>query len=227
MLSVKFSRKRDVEMTRGQDINVYSEDPDKILDILARVVKKMSAVKLPQIPEDKVVQYEEISKTIDRLKDAGTTVPDELRRLKIELAGCAEERKQAETRSAHALLSLQTIEGRLASLLTDVRAGISRLSNKPVSQKKQRRYVKRTSPVLLSRELKKAIRELGGAAKKADVLQRVRQNMDGKFKELDLERDAQGDLNWEKWLVAEKTKLLKAGVLKVGANFGIWELRKK
>jgi hypothetical protein len=33
----------------------------------------------------------------------------------------------------------------------------------------------------------------------------------GKFKLQDLEKDVQGNMNWEKWAVAEKTKMIKSG----------------
>lgn len=51
--------------------------------------------------------------------------------------------------------------------------------------------------------------------------------MDGRFKPQDLERDAQGNLNWEKWANAEKNKMVKAGVISANAGFGVWQLHRK
>ncbi len=45
------------------------------------------------------------------------------------------------------------------------------------------------------------------------------------IKPLDLERDSRDVLNWERWVVAEKTKMTKEGKITAGSGFGIWELR--
>lgn len=214
-------------MAQSRTIQHYMEKPERLMDMIGKVIKNHSHNRLSDIPDEKVVQYTEVSKTIDRLKDAGTAIPDELRRLKLELAHEAEQKKEADDDCRKALLVLQMMEGRLSHFLTDIRAAIAKLSDKPAAKGRQKRYVKRTSPTVLVRELKKAIRELGGAAKKADVLQHIKRNMSDRFKPQDLERDARGNLNWEKWVVAEKARLTREGVLKAGSGFGIWELRRK
>ena len=214
-------------MKRSVEIERYLADPLKLIDILNEVVKKKGQVKPSEIPADSVVQFKEISKTIDRLKEAGSEVPDALRRLKIQLSHDAAEHEKLSVAHQDALLILKDMENRLGSSLTELRATIARLLE-PVGKKvKAKRYVKRTSPSILAKEVRVALRELGGSGKKMDVLEKMRQNMDGKFKPQDLERDSQGTLNWEKWAVAEKVRMTKEGVIHANAGFGIWQLRRK
>jgi len=204
----------------------FVKHPSQLIDILDYVVKKYAQQKTSEVTVDKVVQYHEISKTINRLKEAGAVVPDELRRLKIELSHVVVEHEKIMGQREQAVAVLQEMELRLSNSITEIRSAISRLTSSN-SKSKIKRYVKRTSPSILAKEIRKALRELGGSAKKADVLKKVQSNMDGKFKPQDLERDAQGNLNWEKWAVAEKAKMTKEGIFKANTSFGIWELRRK
>jgi len=214
-------------MKNSGDINRYSSDPLKLIDTLDWVIKRHALKKPSEIQADRAVQFNEISKTIDRLKEAGTRAPDELRRLKIELSHEAAEYEKALSSYQMAVRVLQEMEVRLGNSLTLVRATLSSMTGRTNSKPKPRRYVKRTSPTILAKELRKALRELGGAGKKADVLQKMRLNMEDKFKPQDLEKDHTGNLNWERWTVAEKMKMTKTGVIKVRSKFGIWELRRK
>ncbi len=214
-------------MKRTDEIERYLLDPIKLIDILNEVVKKKGQTKPSEIPADSVVQFNEISKTIDRLKEAGSVVPDELRRLKIQLSHHAAEHEKLSSAHEDALIVLKEMESRLGSSLTDLRATIARLVN-PVSKKtKAKRYVKRTSPSILAKEVRIALRELGGSGRKTEIFEKMKLKMEGKFKIEDLERDAKGILNWEKWAAAEKVKMVKEGVIQANAGFGIWQLRRK
>jgi len=214
-------------MKHSGEIERYSSDPLKLIDILDEVVKKYALKKPSEVQADRVVQFNEISKTIDRLKEVGTKAPDELRRLKIELSHEAAEYEESLFSYQAAVNILKEMEMRLGNSLTMVRATLSSMTGRTDTKAKTRRYVKRTSPTILAKEVRKALRELGGAGKKADVLQKMRLNMEGKFKAEDLEKDNRGNLNWERWTVAEKVKMAKTGVIKTSSRFGIWELRRK
>jgi hypothetical protein len=209
------------------EIERYMKEPLKLIDILDEVVKKSAQKKPSEIQVDRLVQFNEISKTIDRLKEAGAEAPDELRRLKIALSHDVDEYEIATTAHQNAVFILKELEIRLGNSLTEVRAALAHMTLNSNSKPKSRRYVKRTSPGIIAKEIKKALRQLGGSGKKVDVFEKMKLSMDGKFKPQDLERDSQGNLNWEKWTVAEKMKMIKAGVIKAGSGFGIWELRRK
>ena len=199
----------------------FVKEPVKIVDVLDYVIKKLSDQSQKTVTADEIRQLDEITKAIDRLKNSGAKVPDELRKLKIQLSSVVTEHENA-------LQTLQTLELRLSHTITDLRAKIKLLGDKSQNtQKPKKRYVKRTSPTLLRKEITKALREIGGAAKRSEILDKIRVNMDGKFKPDDLERDSKGVLNWEKWVVGDRTKMIKEGVLKSGGNQKIWELRRK
>jgi len=214
-------------MKLSAEIERYMKEPLKLIDILDEVVKKSAQKKASEIQVDRLVQFNEISKTIDRLKEAGAEAPEELRRLKIALSHDVDEYEKATTAHQNAIFILKELEIRLGNSLTEVRAALTRINLKSSSKPKSRHYVKRTSPGILAKEIKKALRQLGGSGKKVDVFEKMKLSMEGKFKPQDLERDSQGNLNWEKWAVTEKMKMIKAGVIKAGAGFGIWELRRK
>lgn len=214
-------------MKRPEGIDPCSIHPLKLMDVLDDLIKKESVKKPPEKQSDRVVQFKEISKTVDRLQEAGTEVPAELRRLKIELSHEAANYEKTLATYQNAVNVLKEIEMRLGNSLTLARATLSTMTGKNDPKLKTKRYVKRTSPTIFAKELRKALRDLGGAARKADVLQKMRLNMEGRFKAQDLEKDNRGNLNWERWTVAEKVKMTKTGVIKASSNFGIWELRKK
>jgi hypothetical protein len=199
----------------------YMENPVKIIDILDSVIKKLSGQCQAKATIDQTLQLTEITKAIARLKDSGAKIPDELRNLKIELSTVVTEQQNL-------LLILQSLELRLSHTITDLRARIKQLAEcKQNKTKSRKRYVKRTSPTLLRKEICRALRELGGSAKKSDVIDRIRANMEGKFKPDDTERDSKGILNWEKWVGSERSKMIKEGILKSGSNQRAWELRRK
>ncbi len=214
-------------MKHSAEIERYVSDPLKLIDILDGVLKKLALKKPLETQAQKSIQFSEISKTTDRLKEAGIEIPDDLRRLKIELSHEAAEYETATAAYQKTFLVLKEMEIRLGNSLTEVRASLARMTGSDNSKPRSRRYVKRTSPSILAREIRRGLREIGGSGRKSEVLHRMKLNMNGKFKPQDLERDSQGNLNWEKWAVAEKMKMTKAGVIKVGAGFGTWELRKK
>lgn len=214
-------------MKKSAEVERYVHDPVRLIDILDEVVKKYNQKQPAEMKADRLIQYNEISKTIDRLMETGTRVPDELRRLKIELSHEAEKYEKESELFQTAVRVLKQIELRLGHSLTEVRAILSTITNSNKSTPRIKRYVKRTSPKILAKETRKALRELGGAGKKAEVLQIMKRNLDGRFKPQDLEKDSQGNPKWEKWAVVEKGKMIKSGVMKSGNKFGIWELRRK
>ena len=214
-------------MKRPRNHVDYSSDPHKLINVLDGLIKKQIVKKPSERQSQKAVQFIEISKTVERLQEAGTEVPAELRRLKLELSHQAAEYEKTLAAYQSAVNLLKGLEMRLGNSLTLARATLTRLTGKGNSRPKTRRYVKRTSPKILAKELRKALHELGGAAKKGEVLDKIRQNMEGRFKPQDLEKDTRGNPNWERWAVAEKVKMTKKGIIKASSSFGIWELMKR
>ena len=105
----------------------YISNPVLLIDILDYVLKKYSQIKITQISEDKILQYKEISKTIERLKESGASIPDDLRRIKISLSHDAEIYEKSTCQRNEALEILKILEFRIANSLTEIRSSISRL----------------------------------------------------------------------------------------------------
>ncbi|HNS79329.1 MAG TPA: hypothetical protein PKM17_11835, partial [Syntrophorhabdus sp.] len=211
---------KDLYNMSGQQSKSY-KDPLKIIDTIDASIKSLIEQCKTKATPEQVLQLNEITKTIKRLQDSKASVPDELRKLKIELSAIVTEHNNA-------LHLLRSIEIRLAHTITDLRAKIKYLvDHNHDNSKRRKRYVKRTSPMLLRKEICKALRELGGVGKKSEVIEKIRSNMDGKFKPDDMKRDSVGVLNWEKWVVSEHSRMIKEGVLTTGLNNRLWELRRK
>jgi hypothetical protein len=210
-----------VHQRRAERYSQYLQNPVKIIDVLDSVIKKLSGQCQAKATVDQTLQLTEIAKTIARLKDSGTKIPDELRNLKIGLSAVVTEQQNL-------LLILQSLELRLSRTITDLRARIKQLAEcKQNKTKSRKRYVKRTSPTLLRKEICRALRELGGTAKKSEVIDKIRANMEEKFKPDDTEPDSKGISNWERWVGAERLKMVKEGILKSGSNQRVWELRRR
>lgn len=205
----------------------YPENPALLIDMVDHVLKKYSQIKPVDVTEEKIIQYSEISKTIDRLKESGASVPDDLRRIKIALSHDVDSHDKYNKKRNDAIYVLKMLELRLSNSLTTARSIITKLASGNSQAQRNKRYVKRTSPTILAKEIRKALRELGGEGKKSEVLKKIQANMDGKFKPNDLEIDNNGMTNWERWVVFEKNKMVREGILKTGSKFGIWELRRK
>ena len=88
-------------MSKTSKKKAFESDPIKLIDTIDALIKKKTLTRPSAVQADKVFQLNEISKTINRLKRAKAEIPDELRRLRIELANDAGEYEKLN--AAHAV----------------------------------------------------------------------------------------------------------------------------
>jgi len=73
----------------------------------------------------------------------------------------------------------------------------------------------------------KALAQLGGEARAAEVLKRVREMVQPQLTEIDLQRLPTGDFRWRKNACWEKFRMEREGLLRDDSPRGVWKLSEK
>jgi hypothetical protein len=207
-------------ITKTRNAN-YKDNPESIVDLAGSVVQCLTAIAKAPDYYIRAAQLHEISLTIARLEGSGTEIPSTLRDLEAKLS--------AETHGQEkAIHQLEALEQRLSLVLTDLRSQL-RVIKQGTTQKttkRTKRRVKTMSPRLLRLEIRRVLREMGGAAQKADIIEAMRQRLELKFREDDLVKDSAGNEKWTRNLAQERERMIKDGILRTGSPRGLWELRR-
>ena len=195
----------------------YLDNPGKSIDLVETVFQKLIVKIDLSAYEANALKLVEITKVIEKLNEKEIAVPDELRQLKSSLS--LEIYDQEKT-----IKQLEGMELRLTEVLEGLRIRLSKNGHSVKKRRLKKRYVHETSPKLLQKEIRKALRELGGSGQKKDLIEIVRRNLDGKFKRNDHVRK-NGIALWIFNMTKERGFMIREGVLKSGSPRGIWELR--
>lgn len=195
----------------------YIDHPGKAIDILEKVIKELSDRIDFNDFEANSVQLTEVTKVIDSLNEKGVDVPEEFRRLKGSLSIAMHDQEKK-------IQQLQGLEIRLSSVLDDLRLMLSKKGQTATTRRLKKRYVLETSPMILQKEVRKALRELGGKGRKNEIIEIIQRNLDGKFKKNDRIKKNGTEL-WILNVTKERNFMIRDGMLKSGSPRGIWELR--
>ena len=76
----------------------------------------------------------------------------------------------------------------------------------------------------MQKEIRKAIRELGGKGQKKKIIEIIERNLEGKFKKNDRIKKNDTEM-WILNVTKERGFMIRDGVIKSGSPHGIWELR--
>lgn len=195
----------------------YIQHPGKAVDILEKAIKGSAGRVDFSDYEANAVKLNEVTKVIDSLKEKDVEVPEELRRLKSNLSlGIHDQEK--------IIKELQGLEVRLSSVLDGLRRMLSKKGQTATTRRLKKRYVLETSPTLLQKEIRKAIRELGGSGQKKAIIEIIQRNLEDKFKKDDRIKK-NGTEQWILNVTRERGFMIRDGVLKSGSPRGVWELR--
>ncbi len=195
----------------------YIDHPGKTIDILEKVITEIAGRVDFNDYDANSVQLTEVTKVIESLNEKGVDVPDELRRLKSTLSLTIHDQEKI-------IQQLQGFEIRLSSVLDNLRLRLSKNGQATTTRRLKKRYVLETSPMILQKEIRKAIRELGGKGRKKEIIEIIQRNLDGKFKKNDRVRK-NGTEQWILNATKERGFMIRDGILKSGSPRGIWELR--
>jgi len=195
----------------------HLDNPGKLIDLVDKVIKKISdEIDLSEYDANSL-KLLEVTKVIEKLKEKDINAPDELRQLKSSLSLDIYDQEKL-------IKQLEGMELRLAEVLDNLRAQLSKNRGGVKKRRLKKRYVHETSPKILQKEIRKALRELGGKGHKKDVIEIMQRNLEDNFKKDDLTKK-NGVALWIFNLTRERNYMIKEGVLKSGSPHGIWELR--
>ena len=167
-------------------------------------------------------QLKEVARTVERLQSQGHPIPDDLRRLKLDLMMRQESGQQAAEELKTWAEALRPVVARIDAALTVAKQP----GNGPKTRGSRKRKEKapRTSQEVLREYLLMALRELGGSAKCSEVIDKMREMLAGQLLPGDLMKRKSGEIIWENNAHWERNALVKEGILKKNSPRGVWEL---
>ncbi|WP_020589862.1 hypothetical protein [Desulfobacter curvatus] len=195
----------------------YIDHPGKAIDILEKVIKEISGNIDFNDYDANSTQLNEVTKAIETLAGKGVDVPENLRRLKSTLSLSVHDQEKI-------IQQVQGLEIRLSSVLDGLRLMLSKKGQATTTRRLKKRYVHETSPKILQKEIRKALRELGGQGRKKQIIEIIQRNLDGNFKKNDRVKK-NGTEQWILNVSKERSFMVRDGVLKSGSPRGVWELR--
>ncbi len=195
----------------------YEANPDKSVDIVDAVIKNVCTKIDMTAYESNSVKLAEVTRAIEKLNAKGIDAPTELKQLKSNLSLDIHDQEKI-------IKMLEGLEVRLAEVLDNLRVQLSKSGASGKKRRLKTRYVHETSPKILQKEIRKAIRELGGKGQRKAVIEGISRSLEGRFKKNDLIKKNGVD-TWILNVTRERAFMIKEGVLKSGSSRGIWELR--
>ncbi|HEC06782.1 MAG TPA: hypothetical protein ENJ12_08020 [Thiolapillus brandeum] len=170
-------------------------------------------------------QLKEVARSVERLQSQGHPIPDDLRRLKLDLMMRLEDGEQAAAELKQWAEGLRPLLASIDAVLTEARKSGNGPKNKGGRKRKQK--VPRTNQEVLREYLLAALRELGGSASCSRVKDHMRERLAGRFLPGDLMKRKTGEIVWENNTHWERNALVKEGILKKNSPRGIWELAER
>ena len=205
-----------------EQIDLYSNSPDLLLDLLSGVIKVLEAQRQTMELDEREKQLQEIAKAIDKLEQVNVSVPDELRKLKIGLV--AELAIRDETNNL-----MEELADGLDDALQDLNNLLGRNKNNGnISAKlprKRKLKQPRTSDEILRVNIISVLKNMNGSGHIQQILTDMEQHLAGQLLPHDLEKVSSGkQLVWQNNVCWERSKMVKTGLLKNDSSRGIWEL---
>ena len=195
-------------------------DRDTVLHWLEEELGRLAEAASEQAPLQ--AQWKEVARSVERLQSQGHPIPDDLRRLKLDLMMRLENGEQAAAELKHWAESLRPLLASIDAALTKARQ--SGNGPKTKGSRKRKEKAPRTSQEVLREYLLTALRELGGSAKCSEVIDKMRDMLAGQLLPGDLMKRKTGEIIWENNAHWERNALVKEGILKKNSPRGIWEL---
>ena len=208
-------------MDDKQDITPFLNSPHLLVQLCKDVIGRLgelqqSAEKLDE-PDEREKQLNEIARTIDKLENAGVSVPDELRQLKTGLVAELAVRDEMDNK-------LKELEGGFEEALQFLRSKIHR--PKRISRR-VRSNGPRTERAVLRKEIIRALEVLGGAGSPKQVKAEIDKRLAGKLFPCDMLLHSDGRMSWHKRTGNERRRMISDGILKSDSPYRRWEFSKE
>ncbi len=203
------------------------ENPEALLALVQQAVQQL----IEQRPDttEQEAQLRAVAKAIEQLEKQHISVPDSLRQTKMTLVDQIGQYAQFNQR-------LKELGDGLTKVLDMIEETTGKTASEGRSQKeappRQRRSKNSdqlvTSQPVLREYIVQALKELGGYARRSDVLEKMRETLKDRLTPRDIETRGDGRvIVWENNAAWERNAMVEEGILRSDSKFGYWELAEK
>ena len=203
------------------------DNPEALLALVQQAVQQL----IEQRPDttEQEAQLRAVAKAIEQLEKQHISVPDSLRQTKMTLVDQIGQYAQFNRR-------LRELGDGLTEVLDMIEETTGKLRREEKLEKestpRQRRSKNSDQPVTSQAVLRKyiiqALTELGGHARRYDVLEQMREMLKEQLTLRDLETRGDGRvIVWENNAAWERNAMVEEGILRGDSKFGYWELAEK
>ncbi len=205
-------------MSTPSEVEHYVKNPELLIDLCRSVVAQLkSGVGSDQIGPMNA-QLREIASAIEKLEKQNVTVPEPFRAEKTRIAA-------ALTIQTDASEELRQFSAAMENILKDIKAIVGSTRSRGTKPGKKRSMTPKTPVATLRQLIIESLRELGGSARKNDVLGLMEKKLEGQLLPGDMEwRNATNDFAWQNNACWERYRMKEENVLKSGSPRGTWEL---
>ncbi len=200
------------------------DNPESLLALFQQSVQQL----IEQRPDtnEQEAQLRAVAKAIEQLEKQKISIPDSLRQTKMTLVDQISQYVQFNQR-------LRELGDGLIEVLDMIEEATGKNSSEGKSQKetppRQRRSKNSDQPVtsqsVLREYIVQALKELGGHARRSDVLEQMRGILKDRLTPRDIETRGDGRvIVWENNAAWERNAMVEEGILRSDSKFGYWEL---
>ena len=203
------------------------DNPEVLLALVQQAVQQLIEQRPNTIEQE--AQLRAVAKAIEQLEKQQISVPDSLRQTKMTLVDQIGQYAQFNRR-------LRELGDGLTEVLDMIEQATGKLHQDEQSDKqsapRQRRSKNSDQPVTSQSVLRvhiiQALKELGGHARRYDVLEQMREMLKDRLTPRDIETRSDGRvIIWENNAAWERNAMVEEGILRSDSKFGYWELAEK
>jgi len=207
-------------------VKQFVDEPEQLLELVRAILTEMKTRYDEAGSPDAEKKLLKISKLIEDFEANDLEVPDNLRRLKLDLVAEVEGTQDRREEYIEVLTGLrQVLDASGAPLNVTRHGGNQEAGQDDQAPKRRRRNRKDLTPQdVLGNYLVEVLREAGGSAPKREMLKRIGEKYSATFKAGDFETRSSGEIIWENNTAWARWKLIQQGVMKSDSPTGTWEL---
>ena len=201
------------------DVSAFIDNPEKVVNLLRTLINEIEEKRKVKNVQDKESQLQEISKSINKLESLKVPVPEELRKIKMDLMSELSLRDSMTKKLSILQSGLKELNHSVNEFLGYSQKQVGTGISKPRSA----RGIK-TGTLVFQELIIKVLRKRGGSATSKEVISDLEDLLRGKLTTRDMEHLKNGELVWENTAHWERNTMKNAGILKNNSPRGTWEL---
>jgi septal ring factor EnvC (AmiA/AmiB activator) len=200
------------------------ENPEALLTLIQQAVQQLVEQRPDTVEQE--AQLRAVAKAVEQLEKQRVPVPDSLRQTKMTLVDQIGQYAQFNRR-------LSALGAGLTEVLDMIEETTGKLRQEEKSEKQptpRQRRSKNTDQLVTSQSVLReyiiqALKELGGYARRYNVLEQMREMLKDRLTPRDIETRGDGRvIIWENNAAWERNAMVQEGILRTDSKFGYWEL---